>query len=141
MKTARKNLIAPTLALFGTLLFSGCYTQFVLSDSDSDVAADPQPVYVDQPIVLPIDFPGPILIAGPLYPTLPIAASGSGPAVTTPTQPKRNSGAQRVPPVPTIPSPPPSAPAPVTVSPSPAPSAPAPARAPESRPASGGSRR
>ena len=146
MKTSRNSLAAPTLALFSALFFTGCYTQFVLDDRETDEETYAQPAFDEQPgcILWGVDVP--IWIPALPAPILPVAGSGGNAPGKTESPPKRDSGKQRVPPVPTIPSQPPSrsggttapAPAPsapVTVAPAPAP--PAPAHSPESRPAGG----
>ena len=144
MKTSRNSLAAPTLALFSALFFTGCYTQFVLADGDADEeyrccnlsyrANQPgcgalsgcRRTDTGSPRCRPRSFPW-------------RGADRERPRRRLPAQPKRDSGKQRVPPVPTIPSPAPSSrsggprqhlhrhsvPAPVTVAPAPAPSAPA----------------
>ena len=78
MKTSRNYLIAPTLALFGALLFSGCYTQFVLSDGDADESTSAGPVYVEPPVTVIEYIPVPYWIPELPAPLLPIAGSGSG---------------------------------------------------------------
>ena len=167
MKPLNTYLAVTTLALSGSFLFGGCYTQFALDDTDEEDAAYEQPSYVDQPPVCILGYaPGPIFIPLPMDPISPGAAgsaSGSGGAVN---HPRRESGKQRVPPAPgrpaspaprsggnTAPAPAPSAPAtpapapvsaaPAPAAPAPAPAAPAaPARGSESRPTGGsGSRR
>ena len=143
MKPSTTYLAAPTLALFGSLLFGGCYTEFTLADR---YPAD-EPVYVDQPpVVVIVDFPEPTYTdPPPFYPPVPTGAMTAprNPA----TSPKRETGMKRTPPVVSRPAPAPSrgggstSPAPSTVAPAPAPAAPAPAapvRGGESRPAGGG---
>lgn len=152
MTPSRRYLAPPTLALFGSLLFCGCYTEFNLADRDPADEPDPQQVCVDQPpVVVIVDFPVPTFFdPTPFYPPVPVVTgpvTGSGGPGNSP---KRESGMIRTPPVVSRPAPAPPrgggsrAPDPATIAPAPAPSAPAPAapvRDGEFRPAGGGSGR
>jgi hypothetical protein len=147
MKPLRSCLTNPVLILFSSVLFGGCYTQFILEDSGTSEGTDVQSVSVDQPPPLPAPpYPGPWWDPSPMYPPDP---AGTGPMTTpgkTTAPPKGDTGNQRVPPVPTAPvspprgtadsPPPPSAPpAPIVTVPAPAPASPA--HSAESRPAGG----
>lgn len=144
MKQPRLCLAALIAALSGSLLFSGCYTEFMLADRDPADEPDSEPVYVEQPVICPVYYPPPqeIFFASPVY--LPVAGiSGSGSAAASPaTSPKRDSGPARTSPGPSRPVAPPSRGTGATArAPAPASQAPAPSRASESRPAGGSSGR
>jgi len=152
MKHLRTYLMAPAVVVFGSLLFSGCYTQFYVANPDSGESEEAQPVTVDQSVIDPYSPPPPpIFIPYPVYiPVAGITAPGTERG-GMPTQPQRDFGNHRTPPPPssrpvptpvrggasTLPSPAPvvSVPVPERVAPVPAP-LPAPARiAPSPAPA------
>jgi len=137
MKTPRSFLTASALLAATTLVTSGCYTEFMLADSDSEEQT-PEPCVITLDPIFAIDYLPPVLYAGPEYAPPPAGSGPPAPAQPATPSPSRDSGKRRVPPppAPVIPTPRPVAAPPAVTGgstlPTPAPAAPA--RTAESRP-------
>ena len=97
MKTSGAYLALSAVAVFGSLLLSGCYTQFALKDDDSEAVADSQSTLIDEPpptviVIEPVFVP----VVPPQYPPpiigSPAPVSGNPPA---PVPPRREIGNHR----------------------------------------------
>ena len=92
MKTTKAFLPLPLLTFLISLTLSGCYTQLAFVDDDST----PSPIYIYQPIIMPVVPIQPISPIGPapiepISPPIinPLLPAGYSPTMSAPPPPPR----------------------------------------------------